>query len=372
MLFAPVVAVHPSQARGHTRTGVRAAKSRAAGSAPTNRKTPNQKAEGSPGHRHPETTSQKGTSLETQAPVRAQHVAARLADINKWKHEIPQPTVGVRSVPTDSSGIRATTAGLPFGLDQVYDSASTDGANGVTTSSGADAVIDWCTAVYEDLSGTRKPTTVSAPSWLHGQLEAGAMNDELQNWWECWVSHHTDNHDCTHSGCDQEDVDALSVAENLLDDWHWLAREINRLRARVANLTGHLEADQGPCPTPGCNGRLLAPYENDGRAKTATCSNNACGTSIEEDSAAETFRIAMRDNRQVRNPTWVTLDQALYIYGREPATIDHDAKPGMISETQLWKWVERGHVARQGRTYNLWDINAYQASKHQTPAKGSQ
>ena len=255
------------------------------------------------------------TDQPTKPLMTATKAAALLEDILKWKLEIVPLQPGIRSTPTDTDGIRTSRSErLAFGLDQIIDTTSTDGAHGCTTSSGADTWLEMWAAWLSWILDT--PLTGNPGPWLYKQLtENHALNDVRE--WE---------------GKPRQ-------------EWKLFTKELKTLWWRVAHLSGQAPKTRGICPT--CKtGTLRSHPGKTGYSDEATCSNPKCSTTVDysHEETVASFRAVLRDPNLTN--TWVTIDELRAVW------------PTLRTAT-IRSWAHRQQVRKQGDTYNLGDVNTW-------------
>lgn len=253
----------------------------------------------------------------TDRHMSAGRAATLLADILKWRLQIPTPQVGPRSVPVDRERVTEDHHdALPFGLDQVIDTTWSEGPTGTTTSQGVDKWLRFWLPWLEYWAGVQATSRLEPGAWWLHQLDENPALRTVSDW-------------------DEDDLAA----------WDEHTSELRTMWWQTAKLTGHAPLDRGLCPK--CKqGTLRSPATKAGFQDEATCSNPKCELTVDYDpeEARASARAALRDPDTCYDQ-WLTIEEVRAVW---PS----------ISYNTIKSWVRRRQVRKRGGKYALDDINA--------------
>lgn len=255
-----------------------------------------------------------------------QHAANLLSDILKWRWQEWTPVTQVKAIRYDQDQVQGgERGGLPFGLDQVIDTATGDGAAGVCTPEGVDQFLRFWNPWMSAWSDSPSIFRDQPGAFFLQQLQENPAFDWVNSW------HLDENDEPTDEGKKSQDA------------WDEFCEELQILHKKIARTTGNAARNRGLCPR--CKqGSMLQQPGKHGYAETAVCSNTKCAATIDysKEETAASIRAIMRqyDGQDIYLP----LKDLRYIW------------PGLKDST-LRSWARRGQVATNEKGYRLADIN---------------
>lgn len=260
-------------------------------------------------------------------PMTGERAAALLADILKWKLLLTTPEPGVRSVPTDTDGIRSPNRdALPFGLDQVIDTTWADGPSGTTTEAGVDKWLRFWTPWFSYWVSQRARYRTKPGPWMLRELLENPVFLQLEDWLP-------------------EDVET----------WREFTSELHLMWVRLRAGVGEAPLVRSLCPK--CrDGWMLSYYRrwrsdgSGGLQDIAVCSQCSAVIDYTHDEHLASARAALRE-LDVPEDRYLTLAEVQAVWG------------AMVKPGTLRRWVHEGKVAKRDGKYRLMDINRVQYSK---------
>lgn len=237
--------------------------------------------------------------------------ASLLDDILKWKLQLTPPEPGVRSVPTDTDGIRSADRDrLPFGLDQVIDTSWGDGPAGTTTEAGVDQWLRFWVPWFSYWVDQPARYRQSPGAWMLTHLQEDQVFDHPEAW-----------------------------ADDDLAAWQEFTGELQTMWRRLARATGNAPHNAGICPK--CLTGTLHQHPNKtGYSDTATC--NQCNAAIPTHDLERARRQSLRNITVAddKGETWIYGKQAIDLYGNQ------------LTWAHLRDWHKQGKLPRRGHRRN--------------------
>lgn len=264
--------------------------------------------------------------------MNGQRAAALLADILKWRWQEWTPVTQVKAIRYDQDIVQGgDNHGLPFGLDQVIDTATGDGAQGVTTPEGIDAWLRFWNPRMCSWTNTAPTFREQPGAFFLQQLQENPVFTTVDYW-----------------GTD-DNGNPDNYGQQCLNAWDEFCEELQTLHRKIARTTGNAPHKRGLCPK--CKtGTMQQQPGPKGFNEVATCSNPTCSTTVDysREETVASFRAVLRDPDLT--DTWLTVDELRAVW------------PNLRLST-LRSWVRRQQVRKQGDAYNLGDINAWKLER---------
>lgn len=250
--------------------------------------------------------------------ISPQNAANKLKEIRAWKLQPWTPHSPLKSAALDQTRRGTTGPRLPFPIDTV----TTDGAQGIDTPNGVDALQELWAA------------------WLSWLLNIGIKGDP-----GAWLLKQLE---------ENRDLIGINIPpaepaeqDTPFTEWAKFARELNTCWWKVAHATGNAPTNHGTCTNCG-QGQWQTTPTNQGHTDQATCTHcqHQINTTNEEETNAAFRAILRQPDRQ----DWITLTAA------------HAIWPNLRKATII-KWAQRGHIRKNAGLYHLGDINQRQTTK---------